>query len=941
MFGWLASLYVAAPVGDDDFLYLDEEEGGGGSVVVEEKSRPNSSEKIPDSKPKSSSVQVDSSDSKENLAEKPEEQLEDFDDDQASLSLGQQKAGWKLTGMDCPDCALKATRAVQRLASVSECNVSATHGSVEVEIDLQQGNLAQLNSVLSSLGHAPEIGWLELVGVKSTRLIERLSMDPRSLQKMLKNQPGLLDVELTNDDRVLIQVPEDSSAIMIGARDAALQNLTGKKVELRPARPSRLRPDQLRLLGGGFAIPLTILVIIGEIISAPQWMLASIAMPAIIFGGWRMFSEAFASLRNRQLGFQILTSLAVVGAAWLGAWSEALIVVVLVALASHMEGKALVRARSAMQGGLDRLPRRARLVESQALDIGTKVAGATISISTEGGIALPMANTSPLASSSNLDYPASTANDCEEAREIPLAAVQIGDHIEVRSGEIIPVDGTVIDGIGSIDRAPLTGESLAVRVEKGEEVEAGLILRRGPLVIEATAVGDNTRLSGLIDKVHSFRDVPPRFQSAVELFTVVWIPIVLIGAPLAWFLSGDVDNWKVMLLLWVVACPCALLLAAPLPHAAALANASHQGIIARGGDVIERAAQVNLALLDKTGTLTSGRPTIAEVILAKGRRRDSVIRLAAGLEVKSNHPYANVIREFCEAEGLKPSKVASINDGTAGISGTYNAKPVMFGRSDWLLEEGVAIPGELEAALIEVNLAGNGSSLLVSDGVAIALFEFVHDDIRIGAEHVVGELYELGVNIEILSGDTSAAVSNFGPRIGVPASACRGDMSPEDKTRWVEGRARTHVVLMAGDGFNDATAMAKADIGVAVGSGEQINLDAADIMITSEDPRLISQFIDLSRRTKQAVRQNIVLSVAITIVLVWSVLQGFNDKLWIGVLVHEASAILVILNGARMAGNQGMLSLLKGIFIDLWVDFDEALQAWLDQRRPSEKVSLA
>jgi Cd2+/Zn2+-exporting ATPase len=166
-------------------------------------------------------------------------------------------------------------------------------------------------------------------------------------------------------------------------------------------------------------------------------------------------------------------------------------------------------------------------------------------------------------------------------------------------------------------------------------------------------------------------------------------------------------------------------------------------------------------------------------------------------------------------------------------------------------------------------------------------------------------------------------------------------MSPENKTKWVEARARTHVVMMAGDGFNDATAMAKADVGVAVGSGEQVNLDAADILIPGDDPLLITRFIALSRRTKRAVRQNLALSVLITIILVWSVLQGINDKLWIGVLVHEASVVLVILNGARIAGNDGMFTLLRNILLDLVVDFKLAVLAWKGQRLTALPVTRA
>ena len=230
----------------DDFLFLEEEDVSAEQPKFAEEEKTG----LPDTVSHSSK-------------EPPvNENLTPFDEDSAKLSLGIQSAGWDIAGMDCPDCAMKATKALQRLDSVNNCTVSATQGSVSVNIDLEQGNLAQLNSVLSSLGHAPEVGWLELSGVKASRLGERLSMDPRSLQKMLKNQPGLLDVDLSSDDRVLVQTPTDSSVEMTKARDDALRNLTGKQIELRIAKQAKLRPDQIGLLGGFLAIPLMIIVII-------------------------------------------------------------------------------------------------------------------------------------------------------------------------------------------------------------------------------------------------------------------------------------------------------------------------------------------------------------------------------------------------------------------------------------------------------------------------------------------------------------------------------------------------------------------------------------------------------------------------------------------------------------------------------------------------------
>ena len=340
-----------------------------------------------------------------------------------------------------------------------------------------------------------------------------------------------------------------------------------------------------------------------------------------------MFREAIASVINRQLGFQVLTSLAVIGACGLMMWEEALIVSILVALTAHLEGDALMKAREAMQGGLDRLPRVARRVKEKQ-----SFAPSAIQI---GGIA-PM---------SNAMSPMNTHHHHAGPEQIPIDLLSVGDHIEIRSGELVPADGKIIEGRGALNKAPLTGESVPVDVEEGDFLQAGLVLARGPVVLEVEAVGEETQLFELIEAVHTFRDEPPRLQASIERFTSIWIPIVLFGAfGVYWFLYPD--NWKIILLLWVVACPCAMLLAAPVPHAAALANSAHMGAIARGGNVLERLAKVNHVFLDKTGTLTSGKPSIGQVVMAKGRRRDASIALAAGIEARSSHPYAEALREY-------------------------------------------------------------------------------------------------------------------------------------------------------------------------------------------------------------------------------------------------------------------------------------------------------
>ena len=636
-------------------------------------------------------------------------------------------------------------------------------------------------------------------------------------------------------------------------------------------------------------------VIIAEQFTENPWIFATFGLIGVSLGGIKMFRQAYASVQNRQLGFQVLTSLAVIGASYLQAWEEALMVLILVSWTEHMEGEALIKARQAMQGGLDRIPKTARRIP--------KISMTNISI-----ISTPL-------------QMAPTSNSNSSYEEIPIGLIVKGDHIEIRSGELIPADGVIISGKGSVNKAPLTGESVPVDVEAGDELQAGLTLSRGPVTLKVSAVGDDTRLSGLIETVHSFKDKPTRLQGMLENFTAIWVPIVLIGAVLAWMVQPNAD-WKLILLLWVVACPCALLLASPVPHAASLSQASKSGAIARGGDVMESLSKVNLALLDKTGTLTSGKPRVGEMILSRGRKKESAIALAAGIEASSNHPYAQAIMEFASKESVTPLKISQISDGENGVYGKASGSEVSFVRADKSM-----VSGKLLDSLNSAFGQGHGASLLTKDGKPVALFTFIHDDLRDGTDELVKTLYSMGINVEIISGDNQEAVNSLAENIGLSTDAAHGEMTPEDKINWVQSRSKTHITMMVGDGFNDAAAMAASDVGIAIGTGESANLEAADVLIPGDDPRLISDLLKLSRRTSSVLFWNITYSVAITLILVYLVLSGINENLAVGVLVHELSVIGVIINGARLSGSGGTIKLIAEIGKSIWTDTRDSFKA--------------
>ena len=857
-----------------------------------------------DPKPSSKSPEVPTQLPEEEPVE--EEDVEILDAEIITQATGEYTVEWPLIGMDCPDCASKATKALNLMSQVSTPIVSATSGEVKLSVDLEKGALSEVSRVLRSLGHAPDTEHHHLKGVKAANVAKRNNTTLRELKKLFRLQPGILDADIEKDGRILLQMVTSGDQELLKKRDEAIEQVCGSAPRYVATTSNRLRPDQFRLLGAAFALPLLFIIIFLEVIGIEGWIPAAIAIPGILVSSYQMFREAIASVMNRQLGFQVLTSLAVIGACGLMMWEEALIVAILVALTAHLEGDALAKAREAMQGGLDRLPRVARRVQSKK-----SFTPSAIQIGGVSSISLPMVST--------------VVDTNSEPEQIPLELLSIGDHIEIRSGELVPTDGRIIEGRGALNKAPLTGESVPVDVEEGDFVQAGLVLARGPIILEVEAVGEETQLFELIEAVHTFRDEPPRLQASIERFTAIWVPIVLFGAfGVYWFLYPD--NWKIILLLWVVACPCALLLAAPVPHAAALANSAHMGAIARGGNVLERLAKVNHVFLDKTGTLTSGKPSLGKVVMAKGRRHDASVALAAGIEARSSHPYAEALREFAQHLNIEPIKVKKIKDVNAGIQAMRNKEEVLMLRPDALSDHGIDISARLKKEVDLAESSGHGASILTKGGKCVALFTFIHDDTLQGADELIPELHKMGIHVQIISGDQQGAVDRFASSVGLPRTDAFGNQSPEDKVAVVRSRSDIAVTMMVGDGFNDAAALAVADVGVAVGSGESVNVEAADVMIPGDDPRMLADLLKLARRTERNFRQNLSFSILVTVTLVYAVVNGFYDALWIGVLVHEMSVILVILNGARLAEGAGTLTLVKNTFIAMWEATLVALQ---------------
>jgi len=579
------------------------------------------------------------------------------------------------------------------------------------------------------------------------------------------------------------------------------------------------------------------------------WSVELLMVMATAVAGFPVAKLALNGLRARQFTIPLLVTVAAVGAVIIGESWEAAAVTLLYVLGGYLEDLTLERTRAALRSLIDLRPRTARVKQGDGL------------------------------------------------AEIPADAVVAGQAVVVLPGDRVPADGRVIAGRAVLDTSALTGEPLPAEVGPGDAVTSGSISQGGYIELTAERVGSDTTFSRMIYLVAEAQEQRPAVQRFLDRFARWYTPAVLCVAGLLAITTRDVH---LALTFLVIGCPGALVVAAPVAMVAGLGSAARHGVLIKGGERLERIGKVDVVALDKTGTLTVGKPGVESVVAFPQSDTAHLLALAAGAEQRSEHHLASAILAYARDQGVR---MAAAEDWAMepglGVSAQTPAGLVLVGNRRLLAAHGIALSPKQEQVAAEHEARGETLALVALGEQPLGLLG-IADPVRPPAASLVADLKRVGVtHIVMLTGDSAPAAARVAHSVGIVD--VRAGLAPADKVAAIRSlQAEGHVVAMIGDGINDAPALATADVSLAMGAtGTQTAIETADVALMSDRLEKLPWAVGHSRRIMAVVRQNVALAVGVVLVLLAGVVAG-RIHLSGGMLVHEASVLLVVINGMRL-----------------------------------------
>jgi len=807
--------------------------------------------------------------------------------------MATQKVNLPVTGMTCANCTLTVERNLKRLDGVESVTVNLATEKASVTYDPTLVREGDFLALIRDIGYDVPTARAELpiTGMTCTNCA-------MTIERTLKRLDGVVDASANfATERASVEyLPGVVSlaAIQQAIRDVGYDVVVAGEGEdaedlERAAREAEIR-DQTRKfwMGVAFTLPLFLLSmgrdfgLLGEWAHAPwvNWLFLGLATPVQFYVGWDYYVGGFKSLRAGSANMDVLVAM---GSS--AAYFYSLAVLLLPSMSGHV------------------------YFETSAMIITLIKLGKVLEARAKGRTSEAIKKLMGLRPKT-----ARVVRDGVE-KDIPIESVALGDVVVVRPGERLPVDGVVIEGHSAVDESMLTGESLPVDKGPGSEMVGGTINKQGLLKFEATRVGAQTALAQIIRLVEEAQGSKAPIQRLADRVSGVFVPVVIALALLTflgWLLIGNVGFTQSMIFMvavLVIACPCALGLATPTAIMVGTGKGAEHGILFKNSAALERAHELTAVVLDKTGTITQGQPSVTDVVAVHEEQgtaldgQDAILRFAASAERGSEHPLGEAIVRAAQDRALSLAEPeAFLATAGQGIAATVEGHRVLVGTKRFLESQDSALNG-LGGTLERLESEAKTAMLVAVDGEAVGVVA-VADTVKDGSAEAIRQMQALGLEVVMITGDNQRTAEAIGRQVGV--SRVVAEVLPGDKATQVKVLQENATVGMVGDGINDAPALALADVGIAIGTGTDVAMAAADVTLMSGDLRGVPRAIALSRATMRTIKQNLFWAFFYNVILIplaaGAFYPGFGIKLH-PVLAAGAmafSSIFVVSNSLRL-----------------------------------------